>query len=73
MLFFATTLGILRWQWLLKAQNINLPIMRTAQLNLIGAFFNLALPGAVSGDFVKAFYIGKDIPGQKPSLWQYLF
>lgn len=67
--FFATLitvlLGVIRWQWLLQAQNIDLPWSRTFQLSLIGNFFNIALPGAVSGDFVKAFYIGKEIQGQR--------
>jgi len=72
-MFFSTLLGILRWQWLLQAQNIHLPLIRTVQLNLIGSFFNLALPGAVSGDFVKAFYIGKDIPGQRSRAFGSIF
>ena len=48
-------LGPIRWQLLLRAQGIKLSMGRTAQLTLIGNFFNIALPGAVSGDFVKAF------------------
>lgn len=56
-------LGALRWQWLLKPQGIELPFSRTLQLTLIGNFFNIALPGAVSGDFVKAFYVGREVPG----------
>lgn len=58
-------LGVLRWQWLLHAQGIHLPLLRTLQLTMIGNFFNIALPGAVSGDFVKAFYIGREIPGKR--------
>lgn len=58
-------LGPIRWQLLLRAQGIKLSMGRTAQLTLIGNFFNIALPGAVSGDFVKAFYIGKEIDGQR--------
>lgn len=64
-LFFNLLLGALRWQWLLKAQGIRLPILRTLQLTFIGNFFNIALPGAVSGDFVKAFYIGREVHGQR--------
>lgn len=63
--FFTMVLGVFRWQWLLEAQNIRLPWLRTFQLTLIGNFFNIALPGAVSGDFVKAFYIGQEMPGQR--------
>jgi uncharacterized protein (TIRG00374 family) len=58
-------LGALRWQWLLKAQSIELKWLRVLELTAVGNFFNIALPGAVSGDFIKAFYIGKDIPGQR--------
>src|ERR1700692_579409 len=57
--------GIQRWKWLLEAQGIHLKWSRVAQLTLIGNFFNVALPGAVSGDFVKAFYIGKEMPGKR--------
>jgi uncharacterized protein (TIRG00374 family) len=61
----AAFLGVIRWQWLLKAQNIHLDWLRTFQLTFIGNFFNIALPGAVSGDFVKAFYVGKEVKGQR--------
>lgn len=58
-------LGAIRWQLLLRAQGTRLSMGRTTQLTLIGNFFNIALPGAVSGDFVKAFYIGKELEGQR--------
>ncbi len=64
-LIVATVLGIIRWQLLLRAQNIRLSWKQVAELTLIGNFFNIALPGAVSGDFVKAFYIGKEVPSAK--------
>jgi len=62
---FSFALGIIRWNWLLRAQNISLSFRRVFHLTFIGAFFNIALPGAVSGDFVKAFYVGREIPGQR--------
>jgi glycosyltransferase 2 family protein len=66
LIFFACTLlGMLRWQLLLRAQGIHLPWSRTAQLVMVGNFFNIALPGAVTGDFVKAFYIGREIEGKR--------
>ena len=61
----STLLGFVRWQLLLQAQGIRLPWKRTAQLTFIGNFFNIALPGAVSGDFVKAFYVGKEVQGHR--------
>jgi uncharacterized membrane protein YbhN (UPF0104 family) len=40
-------------------------VARVLQLHFIGNFFNVALPGAVSGDFVKAFYIGREVAGNR--------
>jgi glycosyltransferase 2 family protein len=65
LLFLTTFISMIRWHWLLSAQNIQIKFSRTAQLVFIGSFFNIALPGAVSGDFVKAFYVGKEIHGKK--------
>jgi hypothetical protein len=56
---------MIRWHLLLMAQGISLPFVRVMQLTLVGYFFNLALPGAVSGDFVKAFYIGREVEGRR--------
>ena len=64
-LLFTSLLGVIRWQWLLQAQGICLPWTRTFQLTFIGNFFNIALPGAVSGDIVKAIYIGQEMPGKR--------
>jgi uncharacterized protein (TIRG00374 family) len=64
-LILCSLLGVLRWQILLYAQEIRLPMVRTLQLHFIGNFFNIALPGAVSGDLVKAFYIAKESPGDR--------
>lgn len=64
--FFVTSvLGVFRWKMLMEAHDIHLPFWRVFQLTYIGQFFNIALPGAVSGDFVKAFYVGKEAQGQK--------
>ncbi|MFZ9594818.1 MAG: lysylphosphatidylglycerol synthase transmembrane domain-containing protein [Bdellovibrionia bacterium] len=63
-LLLANCLAAVRWHLLLHAQGIRQSFKRTFQLSWIGNFFNLALPGAVSGDFVKIFYIGKQTQGQ---------
>lgn len=55
-----TVFGALRWQVLLRTQGLELGFAETLRLNLIGMFFNIALPGAVSGDFVKAMILVKD-------------
>lgn len=58
-------LAAYRWGILLKVQDISLKGRRLLQLQLIGNFFNVALPGAVSGDFVKAYYIAHESPGNR--------
>lgn len=66
--FFLTVtviLGIHRWSVLLRIQGIHLRAGRIAQLSLIGNFFNIALPGAVSGDVVKAIYVAREAPGRR--------
>lgn len=64
-LLLSSALGVVRWHWLLQAQGIRLKWSQTFQLTFIGFFFNIALPGAVSGDFVKAFYVANEAKGQK--------
>ncbi len=64
-LLVATFLGLVRWQILLRARGIELPFRRTAELGFVGLFFNIALPGAVSGDVVKAVYVGREAPGKR--------
>jgi len=61
----STFLATFRWGILLKAQDIRLKGSRLLQLQFIGNFFNVALPGAVSGDFVKAYYIAHESPGNR--------
>jgi len=61
----SSLLGVLRWQILLRAQGIRLSFARVFQLTFIGNFFNVALPGAVSGDLVKAFYVGREVEGKR--------
>ncbi|MGE0614818.1 MAG: lysylphosphatidylglycerol synthase transmembrane domain-containing protein [Bacteriovoracia bacterium] len=58
-------LAIYRWYVLLSAQGIRLGISRILQLTFVGSFFNIALPGAVSGDVIKAIYVAKEIQGRR--------
>lgn len=50
-------LGALRWFWLLRGMGLKVTYARTLYLQLIGFFFNTAMPGAVGGDIVKAVYV----------------
>jgi len=46
-------LGVLRWNMLLKAVNINLPLTRLVSSFCAGLFFNLFLPSTIGGDFMR--------------------
>jgi len=64
-LMICTVLGIFRWKYLLQTQQIILPTSRIFKLGLIGNFFNVALPGAVTGDIIKAVYTSKEAPDKR--------
>lgn len=53
------TLPIYRWNLLLKVQGISLRVWELIRLTMIGGFFNMVIPGAVSGDLVKMIFLGK--------------
>ena len=49
----------LRWQVLLREQNLQLPFRRVHALYYVGHFFNAFLLGATGGDVAKAYYVTK--------------
>jgi len=49
-----------RWQILLKAQGISLPLRRLISLYFVGAFFSLFLPSGVGGDVVRMVKLARD-------------
>jgi len=49
----------IRWSYLLKVQSIEVPLSEVIKDNFLGAFFNNIIPGNVSGDLVKAYYMAK--------------
>jgi uncharacterized protein (TIRG00374 family) len=57
-------LGTLRWWYLMRGAGLECDFSRAVVLQLIGFFFNTAMPGAVGGDIVKATYIVKDQTGK---------
>lgn len=54
-----------RWKLLLEAQEIWLPYRRAWGLTMVGALFNVVIPGAVGGDLIKGYYITRAAPGRK--------
>lgn len=53
-------LHAVRWHGLLGEQGIRPPFADTVRIGYIGMFFNMCLPGAASGDVVKAYYVARD-------------
>jgi uncharacterized protein (TIRG00374 family) len=63
--------GTWRWWLLMRGAGLKCSYFRAMKLQLVGFFFNTAMPGAVGGDIVKAIYIvrDQDIPsGKTPAL-----
>lgn len=56
----ALFLGSLRWSILLGGLGISIPLVRVMRLQMIGFFFNTAMPGAVGGDVIKGIYVLKE-------------
>lgn len=48
-----------RWQLLLVAQDIRVPLMRLVYLYYVGSFFNIALPSGFGGDVVKFYELAR--------------
>ena len=62
-----------RWQILLKVQDIHLPIPRTAGLFLIGMFYNQFLPGGTGGDIIKTYLLFKETQKKMGALLAVMF
>ncbi len=65
--FFLIGISCLKWQILLKARGIKIPISKLVILYVIGYFFNNFMPGSVGGDAVRGFVLGKRIKSQVES------
>lgn len=59
----STAIAIFRWHALIRAQQIPIPLLRTVQSAFVGLFFNVFLPGSLSGDLVKGYYVVRAVPG----------
>jgi uncharacterized protein (TIRG00374 family) len=64
----ANLLGVWRWHILLNNCGAGLPPALTLRLVMIGLFTNNFLPGAMSGDVVKAIYAARARPDKKPTV-----
>jgi len=66
---FITYVGIwimsMRWNVLLRSQGIRISQFDAFSLSMIGILFSTIIPGSVSGDVVKAYYIADRAPDKK--------
>jgi hypothetical protein len=60
LLFVTYLLTAWRWWILCRAVGVSLSLGEAIRLNLIGAFFNTAVPGSTGGDVVKAWYAARE-------------
>lgn len=54
-----------RWFLLLRCQDVMLPLATVFRLTMVGAFFNLLIPGPVSGDLAKGVLVSDPRTGRK--------
>ena len=57
--------AIIRWQILLRVQEVKISWARLSALFMIGVLFNPFLPGGTGGDVIKIFYLLKEAPDKK--------
>lgn len=58
-------LGGYRWFILMRALDVEVSFWRVLHFQLIGFFFNTAVPGAVGGDIIKAVYVIREQQSQR--------
>jgi len=58
--FGAITVGAVKWQILLKAQRIRLPLGNLLSYTFVGLFFGNFLPTNVGGDLVRGYDLARD-------------
>ena len=61
--------NIVRWWIFLRVQKIDVTLARAAAVFMIGVFFNLFLPGSISGDVVKVLYLAREFDRQKAAVF----
>lgn len=62
-----------RWLLLLHSEGIECSLRLALRLTWIGHFWNMVIPGAVSGDAVKMYYIGRCAPTKREEAWTTVF
>jgi uncharacterized protein (TIRG00374 family) len=58
-------LCIYRWNLLLRVQGLQLEAWDVTRFTMVGVFFNLVLPGSVSGDLIKMAFVARHAKDKK--------
>jgi uncharacterized protein (TIRG00374 family) len=58
----------LRWWLLLRVVAIHITLWEAVRLTFLGTYFSIVVPGTVSGDLVKAYYVSKHTPAKAAAL-----
>jgi uncharacterized membrane protein YbhN (UPF0104 family) len=61
----ALSIQYYRWFVLVRALDLPFTVGGAFRLGLVGTYYNVFLPGAVGGDFVKAYYIARGQPDRR--------
>lgn len=56
----ALLLTLLRWYFLVRAQDLPFTVPDALRIGLIGFYFNTFLPGSVGGDIIKAAFLARE-------------
>lgn len=67
--FVGISASAVRWLLLMRGEGIQVPLWVAFRLTWIGHFWNMVIPGAVSGDAVKMYYIGQVAPERREEAW----
>lgn len=62
----ASAISFHRWFVLLRAVRVEARLLRAMKLGMLGLFFNNVVPGLTGGDLIKAIYVARDHPEQRP-------
>ena len=58
-------LGIIRWQWVLHVQGLEVKFSRLFSISFIAMFFNAFMLGSTGGDVIKAWYVAHETHHKK--------
>jgi len=64
-LFSVIVFVTLRWFLILRATSFKISYFTTLKYSLIGHFFNNVMPSTIGGDFIRGYYLWKDIEEKK--------